>query len=82
MNFLWVDILLIIVGVFLITLVVLQGTKDDVARAFSGEKSELFANKKERGFELLLSRVTYGTAFVFLALAFTATFVVERGLLG
>ncbi len=82
MDFLWVDVLLIIVGVILITLVVLQGTKDDIAQAFSGEKSELFANKKERGFELLLSRVTYSTVFAFLTLAFIASFIVERGLLG
>jgi|GEM_PF-129093 len=82
MSFTVWDILLIIVAVFLITLIVLQGTKDDLARAFSGEKSELFANKKERGIELLMSRVTYASAFLFLALAFIATHLVERGLLG
>lgn len=82
MSFTWADILLIIVGILLISLVVLQGTKDDIAQAFSGEKSELFANKKERGIELLMSRLTYGTVFVFLALAFIASFVVERGFLG
>lgn len=82
MSFTWADILLIIVGIILISLVALQGSKDDIARAFSGEKSELFANKKERGIELLLSRVTYGTVFVFLGLAFIASFIVERGFLG
>ncbi|XMB85498.1 preprotein translocase subunit SecG [Mycoplasmatota bacterium WC44] len=82
MSFTWADILLIIVGIVLISLVVLQGTKDDVAQAFSGEKSELFANKKERGIELFLSRLTYGTVFLFLGLAFIASFVVDRGFLG
>ncbi len=82
MSFTWADILLIIVGIILISLVVLQGSKDDIARAFSGEKSELFANKKERGIELLLSRITYGTVFAFLTLAFIASNVVERGFLG
>ena len=82
MSFTWADILLIIISIVLISLVVLQGSKDDIARAFSGEKSELFANKKERGIELFLSRITYSTVFLFLVVAFIATYVVERGFLG
>lgn len=81
MAFTWADILLIIVSILLISLVVVQGTKDDIAQAFSGEKSELFSNKKERGFELWMSRVTYGVTGLFLLLAFIAAFVVDRGLL-
>ncbi len=81
MAFTWADILLIIVSIILISLVVVQGTKDDIAQAFSGEKSELFSNKKERGFELWMSRVTYATTGLFLLLAFIAAFVVDRGLL-
>ena len=81
MAFTWADILLIIVSIILISLVVVQGTKDDIAQAFSGEKSELFSNKKERGFELWMSRVTYAATGLFLFLAFIAAFVVDRGLL-
>jgi protein translocase, SecG subunit len=81
MAFTWADILLIIVSIILISLVVVQGTKDDIAQAFSGEKSELFSNKKERGFELWMSRITYGTTGLFLLLAFLAAFVVDRGFL-
>ena len=63
------DYILLVVALFLITLVVLQGSKDNVNNAFSGEKSELFNNQKQRGFELILSRVTMGTSLVFIVLA-------------
>ena len=42
------DILLLIVSCLLITIIVLQESKEDASQAFSGEKSELFANKKRR----------------------------------
>lgn len=82
MGFTWADILLIIISVVLISLVVLQGSKDDVAQAFSGEKSELFANKKERGFDLFMSRLTYTSITLFIVVAFIASFIVDRGFLG
>ncbi len=66
------DILLLIVAVFLITLVVIQSSKDNAANAFSGEKSELFSHQKERGIELFLSRATLTTAILFIALAIWA----------
>ncbi len=67
-----VDILLMIVAVFLITLVVIQSTKDNAANAFSGEKSELFSHQKERGIELFLSRATLTTSILFIAIAIWA----------
>ncbi len=63
------DILLLIVALFLITLVVMQSSKDNINNAFSGEKSELFNNQKQRGFELILNRVTAGVSIVFIVLA-------------
>lgn len=63
------DIILLIVALFLITLVVLQSSKDNINNAFSGEKSELFNNQKQRGFELIMSRVTAGTSLVFIILS-------------
>lgn len=66
------DFILLIVSLFLITLVVLQSSKDSAANAFSGEKSELFNNQKQRGFELILNRVTLGTSIVFVALSILA----------
>lgn len=63
------DIILLIVALFLITLVVLQSSKDNINNAFSGEKSELFNNQKQRGVELILSRMTAGTSLVFILLS-------------
>jgi len=68
----WNDILLLVVALFLITLVVLQSSKDSIDNAFSGEKSELFNNQKQRGFDLIISRVTAGTSALFIVLAVVA----------
>ena len=65
----FLDVMLIISSVVLITLVVVQSSKDDVQSAFSGEKSELFANQKERGFELFLSRATLTASVAFVVFA-------------
>lgn len=65
----FLDVMLIISSVVLITLVVVQSSKDDVQSAFSGEKSELFANQKERGFELFLSRATLTASVSFVVFA-------------
>ena len=67
-----IDIVLLVVSLFLITLVVLQSSKDSIDNAFSGEKSELFNNQKQRGFELLLSRLTMGTSALFIAISIWA----------
>ena len=64
-----IDIVLLVVALFLITLVVLQSSKDNINNAFSGEKSELFNNQKQRGFELIMSRVTAVTSMVFIVLS-------------
>lgn len=68
----FVDILLIFVSILLVTLVVIQNSKDNAANAFSGEKSDLFSNKKERGFELILSRVTLATSVLFILISIWA----------
>lgn len=64
-----IDYVLLVLALFLITLVVLQGSKDNINNAFSGEKSELFNNQKQRGYELYLSRITMGTSLVFIVTA-------------
>ncbi len=68
----FVDILLIFISILLVTLVVIQNSKDNAANAFSGEKSDLFSNKKERGFELILSRVTLATSVLFILISIWA----------
>ncbi len=67
-----IDFVLLIVALLLITLVVLQSSKDSAANAFSGEKSELFNNQKQRGFELVMNRVTLGVSIAFIALSIVA----------
>ncbi len=73
-----VDILLLIVSVLLIAIIVLQKSKEDASQAFSGEKSDLFANKKERGIELVISRMTAVLSIIFFLLAIWASFFVDR----
>ena len=68
----WLDWLLLSVSVLLIALVMLQESKDDVKNTFSGEKSELFKNQKQRGPELLMARITMGMTVVFAVLAVLA----------
>lgn len=53
---LWVDWIAIVSAVLLIIVVLLQSSDDNIQDAFSGEKSELFKNKKIRGMELFLTR--------------------------
>lgn len=72
------DILLIIVSCLLIVIIVLQESKEDATSAFTGEKSELFANKKERGIEVWISWITTGLSVAFFILAIVAQFFVDR----
>ena len=67
-----IDMILLLVALMLITLVVMQSSKDSAANAFSGEKSELFNNQKQRGYELILTRVTTGVSVTFIALSILA----------
>lgn len=71
-----IDIVLLIISLILITLVVLQSSKDSAANAFSGEKSELFNNQKQRGFELIINRVTLGTSVAFVTVTVIAAYFV------
>ncbi len=59
---LWIDYLIVVFAIVMIVLVMLQSSNEDISDAFSGEKSELFKNKKERGFELFLTRASVITA--------------------
>lgn len=66
----FLDYILLAISVFLIIIIVLQSPKDDVNSAFSGEKSELFANQKQRGLEKVISLVTAGLSIAFFVVAF------------
>ena len=65
------EIALLIVSVLLIIIVLLQsGKAESAGQIISGGSSELFANTKERGFELFISRLTMilGVAFFVISL--------------
>lgn len=68
------DILLIIVSCLLIVIIILQESNEDANSAFTGEKSELFANKKERGIEVWIKRVTSALSIVFFILCIVCAF--------
>ena len=61
----WLHAVLFVLSLLLITLVMVQESKDDVKNTFSGEKSDLFKNQKQRGSELVLTRITLGISIAF-----------------
>ncbi len=63
-------ILLTIVSVALIIVCLLQnGKSDGLVNALTGQSSNLFANSKDRGSELVLTRITVALAVAFFVLA-------------
>ncbi len=66
---------LLILSVVLIALVLLQSNKaSDAGQIITGGNAELFQAQKERGVELLISRVTAVCGAAFMILAFLIMF--------
>ncbi len=64
------NIALMIVSVLIIIVVLLQSGKDEGAGFLTGNtNSDLFKNRKERGAELFISRLTVVLGVAFFALA-------------
>lgn len=62
---------LLIISILLIAIVLLQSNKaSDASQIITGGNSELFSNQKERGAELLISRITFVLGMVFFILSF------------
>ncbi len=62
--------LLMAVSVALIIVCLLQnGKSDGIVNALTGQSSNLFAHQKERGADLILSRITVGLGIAFFVLA-------------
>lgn len=62
---------LLIISVLLIAIVLLQSNKaSDASQIISGGNTELFSNQKERGSELLISRITLVLGLAFFVLSF------------
>ena len=65
------ETLLLVISILLIIIVLLQSAKaEGGAQIISGGQSELFANRKERGSELIITRITMllGAAFFIICL--------------
>ena len=59
----------VIIAVLLIAIVLLQSSKaESASQIIQGGNSDLFANRKERGFELFITRLTYVLGFSFFIL--------------
>ena len=64
------EIAVMIISVLLIAIVLLQSGKAEAAsQIIQGGNSDLFANRKERGFELFITRITFILGFTFFALS-------------
>ena len=62
---------LLIISILLIAIVLLQSNKaSDAGQIITGGNTELFSNQKERGSELLISRITLVLGLAFFILSF------------
>lgn len=67
---------LLIISILLIIIVLLQSAKADGGpRIISGGDSELFSNRKERGSELVITRITALLAFLFFGVCLISMFI-------
>ena len=73
----WCDYLLLVVSILMILIVVLQSSKEEGMSAFTGEKSDLFANQKQRGLEKAINTTTTVLSIVFFVLTIV-TAVIDR----
>ena len=65
------ETVLLIISILLIALVLLQSNKaSDSSQIISGGNNELFSNTKERGSELLISRITLVLGLAFFIISF------------
>lgn len=71
----WYDYILLIVSICMILLVVVQSSKEDGMSAFTGEKSDLFANQKQRGLEKVINTSTTVLSIIFFILALLVNYI-------
>lgn len=69
-------IFLIVISLLLIALVLLQSNKaEGASQIISGGNSDLFSQRKERGSELFISRLTMALGLVFFVVSLVMNFV-------
>lgn len=67
---------LIIISILLIVIVLLQSNKaESGAQILSGGNSDLFTQRKERGSELFISRLTFSLGMIFFVVSLVMQFV-------
>ena len=65
------EMVLLVVSILLIVIVLLQSNKaNSGAQIISGGNADLFQNQKERGSQLLITRITYVLGALFFILSF------------
>lgn len=70
------EVVLLIVSILLIVIVLLQSAKaEGGAQIISGGQSELFANRKERGAELVVTRITAVLGALFFIICLVSMFL-------
>ena len=71
MEVIYVEIALLVVSILLIAIVLLQSNKaSDAGQIITGGNEVLFQNQKERGVELLITRLTILLGIAFFVLSF------------
>lgn len=67
---------LLIISILLIVIVLLQSSKaEGAAQIISGSTSELFTHRKERGSELVVTRLTWVLGLAFFIICLVSMFI-------
>ena len=67
---------LLVISILLIAIVLLQSNKaESASQIISGGNSDLFSKRKERGVELLISRITFTLGMIFFLVSLIAEFI-------
>ena len=70
------QVVLLIIAILLIIIVLLQsGKAESAAQIFSGNSTDLFKNRKERGSELVITRITMILGAAFFIICLVASFM-------
>lgn len=70
------QIALLIISILLIIIVLLQsGKAESAAQILSGNSTDLFKNRKERGSELVITRITMVLGAAFFIICLVASFM-------
>ncbi len=70
------QIALLVISILLIIIVLLQsGKAESAAQILSGNSTDLFKNRKERGSELVITRITMVLGFAFFIICLVSSFM-------